>query len=53
MCRVHAHGLSDQRLRFFFLTVEFYAYDDQLPIGFYAYGDQLPSPPPVGLGRAR
>ena len=39
MCRVPR--LSDQRLRFFALTVEFYAYDDQLPS------------PPVGLGRAR
>ena len=38
MCRVPR--LSDQRLRFFALTVEFYAYDDQLPS------------PPVGLGRA-
>eukprot|EP01043_Picozoa_sp_COSAG02_P037786 COSAG02_NODE_2861_length_7881_cov_10.967618_7_plen_69_part_00 len=39
MCRVPR--LSDQRLRFFALTVEFYAYDDQLPS------------PPVGLGGAR
>jgi hypothetical protein len=38
MCRVPR--LSDQRLRLFALTVEFDAYDDQLPS------------PPVGLGRA-
>jgi hypothetical protein len=37
MCRVPR--LSDQRLRLFALTVEFDAYDDQLPS------------PPVGLGR--
>ena len=37
MCRVPR--LSDQRLRFFALTVEFYAYDDQLP-----------SPPRSGWG---